>query len=135
MRELEGENYEKACQAHPEKYQDISSAINQMGDEWNPRLHLILHSVVLNHKEASKPVQEAFEKLTEEFNLHHHSAIHALSAVLNEEIFTMLKERREFDPESQKEELDKLLDPNSEQHKNYVEPLKDGKPPKHPEIN
>jgi len=134
VKEFEGENYDQACQAHPDKYQETSSAINQMGDEWNPRLHLILHSIVLNQKEASEPVKEAFEDLTEEFNLHPHSAIHALSAVLGEEIFAMLKEGREFDPESQKKNLDRLLRPSSQEHRDYVQPLKDGKPPEHPEI-
>ena len=60
------ENYEKACQAHPDKYQNISSATNEMGDEWNPRLHLILHSIVLDQKDASEPVEEAFKKLVAE---------------------------------------------------------------------
>lgn len=134
MQGTEGENYEAACEVHPDEYQDISSAINQMGDEWNPRLHLILHSMVLGHIEEFEPAREAFQELTEDYNLHPHSAIHALSAVLGEEIFGMLRERREFDPEVQKDELESLLDPASKKHRDYVEPLKSGDLPEHPEI-
>lgn len=135
MKNVEEENYQKACDAHPDRYQNISSAINEMGDEWNPRLHLMLHSIVLNQIDGTDQVSEAFEELTEDYNLHPHSAIHALSAVLGEEIFAMLKEEKEFDPETQKDDLEKLLDPKTKEHRDYVDPLKGGEPPEHPEIN
>lgn len=135
MKGMEGENYEKACQAHPERFQNISSAINQIGEEWNPRLHLILHSIVLNQMEEVEEVKETFDKLKEEHGLHPHSAIHALSAILGEEIFNVLKEKKELDSASQKEDLKALLNPNSKEHQNYVEPLTDGNPPEHPETN
>lgn len=91
-------------------------------------------NTVLGHIEEFEPAEEAYEKLTQDYNFHPHSAIHALSSVLGEEIFGMLRERREFNPEVQKDQLKFLLDPKSKQHRDYVEPLKGGDPPEHPEI-
>lgn len=130
MQNPRGENYEEVCKAHPDKYQEISNTINQMGDEWNPRLHLIIHSMVLGHIEQFGPAEEVFEKLMENHNLHPHSAIHALSSVFGEQIFAMLREGREFDSEAQEDQLKSLLNPKSKQHRDYVEPLKSGDPPK-----
>lgn len=48
------------------------------------------------HIEQFGSAEEAFEKLTEDHNLHPHSAIHALRSVLGEQIFAMLTEGREF---------------------------------------
>lgn len=134
MKRTEGENYDQACRAHPQKYQDISSATNQMGEEWNPRLHLIMHSIVLGQMEELDEMKKAYEELTQKHNLHPHSAIHALSSVLSEEIFDMLNQRREFNIEAHKKELDNLLNRNSVEYRKFVQPLKHGKPPEHPEI-
>ncbi|MFW6048578.1 MAG: DUF1841 family protein [Candidatus Bipolaricaulota bacterium] len=130
----EEENYEEACQAHPREFQDISSATNQIGEEWNPRLHLLLHSIVLGQMEEMDEVRETYEELTDKHNLHPHSAIHALGSVLSEEIYDMLDERREFDPEGHAEELNNLLNRNSVEYRKYVLPLKHGKPPEHQDI-
>ncbi len=134
MKEMEEENYARACQAHPGEFQDISSATNQRGEEWNPRLHLIMHSIVLGQMEELDEVRKIHEKLTQSHNLHPHSAIHALSSALSEEIYEMLNQGREFDTEAHKEVLDNLLNQNSVEYRKYVQPLKHGDPPEHPKI-
>ena len=131
----DSKNYRKACEAHPDIYQETSSAINEMEEEWNPRLHLIMHQMVLNQKDEVTAVKDAYEELTEKHNLHPHSAIHVLNNVLSEEIYEMLQKKREYDPEVYERKLSNMLSRNSTAYRKLIKPLKHGKPPKHPEIN
>ena len=129
------DNYQKACEAHPDIYQETSSAINEMGEEWNPRLHLIMHQMVLNQIDEVTAVKDAYEELTEKHKLHPHSAMHVLSNVLSEEIYDMLQTKREYDPEVYERKLSNMLNRNSTEYRKLIKPLQHGKPPKHPEIN
>jgi len=129
------DNYRKACEAHPDTYQDTSSAINEMEEEWNPRLHLIMHQMVLNQIDEVPAVKDAYEELIESHNLHHHSAIHVLSNVLSEEIYDMLQTKREYDSEVHERKLSNMLSRNSTEYRKLIKPLKHGNPPRHPEIN
>jgi len=129
------DNYRKACDAHPDIYQESSSAINEMEEEWNPRLHLIMHQMVLNQIDEVTALKDAYEELTEKHNLHPHSAIHVLSNVLSEEIYDMLKTNREYDPEIYERKLSNMLSRNSTEYRKLIKPLQHGKPPRHPEIN
>jgi len=131
----DSDNYRKACEAHPDIYQETSSAINEMEEEWNPRLHLITHQMVLNQIDEVTAVKDAYEELTEKHGLHLHSAIHVLSNVLSEEIYDMLQTKREHDPELYERKLSNMLSRNSTEYRKLISPLKHGKPPKHPEIN
>jgi len=135
MQDPDSENYRKACEAHPDSYQDTSSAINEMEEEWNPRLHLMMHQMVLNQKEEITAVKDAYEELTEKHNLHPHSAIHALGNVLSEEIYDMLQTEREYEPEVYESKLSNMLNRNSTEYRKLIKPLKHGNPPRHPEIN
>lgn len=135
MESPDSNNYRKACEAHPDIYQDTSSAINEMEEEWNPRLHLIMHQMVLNQIDEVTAVKDAYEELTEEHNLHPHSAIHVLSNVLSEEIYDMLQTNREHDSEAYERKLSNMLSRNSTEYRKLIKPLKHGQPPKHPEIN
>jgi len=131
----DSDNYGEACEAHPDIYQETSSAINEMEEEWNPRLHLIMHEMVLNQIEEVTAVKDAYEELIESHNLHHHSAIHVLSNVLSEEIYDMLQTEREYDAEVYERKLSNMLSRNSTEYRKLIKPLKHGNPPRHPEIN
>ena len=129
------DNYREACEAHPDIYQETSSAINEVDEEWNPRLHLIMHQMVLNQIDELPAVKDAYEELIESHNLHPHSAIHVLSNVLSEEIYEMLQTKREHDPEVYERKLNNTLSRNSTEYRKLIKPFKHGKYPKHPEIN
>ncbi|MBS3737300.1 DUF1841 family protein [Candidatus Bipolaricaulota bacterium] len=131
----DSDNYRKACEAHPDIYQETSSAINEVGEEWNPRLHLIMHQMVLNQIDEVTAVKDAYEELSEKHKLHPHSAIHVLSNVLSEEIYDMLQTKREYDPEVYERKLSNMLNRNSTEYRKLIKPFQHGKPPKHPEIN
>lgn len=126
------DSFHEAQKVHPEEYATTSSAINEEGEEWNPRLHLVTHAATLDQMEELDEVKETYETLTEEFGLHSHAAIHALSYVLSELIFDMMSQDEEYDRDSHLQELEELTNPNSDLYQMVVQPREDGDPPAHP---
>ncbi len=108
--------------------------MDEEGNEWNPRLHLAMHAAVLGQIEEVKEVRETFKDLQSKHQLHPHAAIHALTAVLSQVIFKMLKEEKKYERIAHRDQLDELLNPESELYQTYVQPLKGGEPPTHRKI-
>lgn len=93
-----------------------------------------MHAAVLEQLEEVEEVKEVFDSLQSKHQLHPHAAIHALTAVLEQVIFEMLIEEKEYQRKNHRLRLDELLNPERELYQTHVEPLKGGEPPTHRQI-
>ncbi len=127
----EEKNIADAVAEHPEGMMQTSEAYYEDGEPWNPRLHVILHAMVLGQLEELAAARETYEELQSKFGLHPHAAIHALGSSTMQEIFKIMKNREECDKSRLKKNLAELLDPDSEAHQMLVKPMQHGKAPVH----
>ncbi|MFA3783391.1 DUF1841 family protein [Melioribacteraceae bacterium 4301-Me] len=99
---------------HEEFYDDWNSTdfdyeYSPEKDEVNPFLHLMIDTVVMNQILANDPPQTRFtyNKLTAR-GYSHLEAIHEIAAVVVEEIWNILHEKRPFDEKKYVSKLKKL---------------------------
>jgi tetratricopeptide (TPR) repeat protein len=98
---------------HPEYAEWFGPKAHLMPDEAsdgiNPRLHVIVHSIIEKQLELNEPpaVGQALQRLLDQ-GISRHEAIHRIAALLSEMIFATIKEERAADLRKYERELNKL---------------------------
>ena len=89
--------------------QDFHDAEESDLDEKGKEMHALIHVIVENQIAMEiEPVPETANKLTRQ-GLDRHEAIHAIGAVLSEDIFDLMKGNiAEFSPKKYRRKLEKL---------------------------
>jgi len=139
----EEEIHRKVVDAHPPGFAEVTGEVtDENGNSWNPRLHLELHKIARRQIDEWDLAANVFDKLTEEWGLHEHAAIHALGGVTTDILFDVMQEPDDADRDALSDKYNKqhaeklrdLLEPETERHQRFVEPFTDGQPPTHKEI-
>ena len=104
----EWETIERAWAEHPE-YERFRDTEELTKEGTNPRLHVIVHSIVARQLAANDPPEtaEALDRLTRA-GWDRHDAIHAIGALVAKMLWTTLKKKKPADTEAYRRELNKL---------------------------
>jgi hypothetical protein len=108
-----------AMREHPE-YADLWGHLDELSDEQierdgtNPITHVIIHATIENQIANGDPKETAqtVEALTQQGSSQH-EAIHAVGAVMADEIFHVLKDKRPFDEAGFVRKLKRLAKPGA----------------------
>jgi hypothetical protein len=107
----------EAMREHPE-YADLWGHLDELSDEQierdgtNPIMHIVIHSTIENQIAGGQPVEtrQIVEALMQQ-GLSRHEAIHRVGSVLAEEIYSILKDKREYDRAGFVRKLRLLVEP------------------------